>query len=375
MNKILTPLISANEDLATIVSISIKQNSFYKKDKIICILETSKSSVDVNLEKDGFVYLLHNEGDEVKAGEVLGLVSDKKIEKDLIDKSISSKSSKLNKSYEVETTIKAKEMLKKYRIDAQLIKKTGVIKSSDVEKYLKDKNIVSSDHKIDKNEKEKNNNLINEYEKFEKIMKMDNFDGIKLEDVEKLKKTFLLAEYIYRKKWNRSIPTIDSLFDRWKNAEKYSKHEKTNVSHLSYIIGDVKIGKQTFVGPYTFLDGGGELIIGDYTSIATGVHIYSHDNISRALSGYNQPTTKAKTTIGNCCFIGPNAVITKGVTIGDHCFIGANSVITFDVPSYSAIAGNPGTKIGKVEIKKDGKVIISKRDVSPKFSKQEKDLS
>ncbi len=375
MDKILTPLISANEDLATVVSVNVKQNGFYKKDKIICILETSKSSVDVNLEKDGFVYFLHKEGDEVKAGEVLGLVSDNKIEKNAINQSISLKESNSNKLNEAEVTIKAKEMLKKYNIDANQIKKTGVIKSSDVESFLEKNNIVSAKSIIDKKEREKNNISSIEYEKFEKIMKMDNFEGVDLEDIEKLKKTLLLAENIYRNKWRRSIPTIDALFDRWKSAEKYSKYEQTNVSHLSYIIGEVKIGKQTFVGPYTFLDGGGGLTIGDFTSIATGVHIYSHDNISRALSGYNQPTTKAKTSIGNCCFIGPNAVITKGVTIGDHCFIGANSVVTFDVPSYTAIAGNPGTKIGKVEIKKDGKVIISKKDISPKFSKQEKDLS
>ena len=53
--------ISANEDLATLASINIKQNNFYKKDKIICILETTKSSVDINLEKDGYVYLFHKE--------------------------------------------------------------------------------------------------------------------------------------------------------------------------------------------------------------------------------------------------------------------------------------------------------------------------
>lgn len=373
MDKILTPLISANEDLATLVSINIKQNNFYKKDKIICILETTKSSLEVNLEKDGYVYIFHKEGDEVKAGEVLGLVSETKIDKMSISQNQVTKDKKENDEITaVEATLKAKELIKKNNLQMNKIKKTGIINSSDVEKFLKEKN-NESNFQTPKN-LEKESIFNSDYKKFERIMKMDSFEGITLEDIEKLKKTLLLAEHIYRKKWDRSIPTIDALFDRWKSAEKYSKFEKTNVSHLSYIIGDVKIGKQTFVGPYTFLDGGGGLTIGDYTSIATGVHLYSHDNISRALSGYNQNTTKAKTSIGNCCFIGPNAVVTKGVTIGDHCFIGANSVVTFDVPSYTAIAGNPGTKIGKVIIKDNGKVIISKQNVSPKFAKKEKDF-
>ncbi len=371
MDKIFTPLISANEDLATLVSINIKQNNFYKKDKILCILETTKSSVDVNLEKDGYVHLFYKEGDEVKAGDVLGLVSEKKIDQKSIDQNKSLNKKIDSENTDVEITIKAKELIKKNNLQPKEIKKIGIIKSSDVEKFLKDK-ATENDSEVLNSEKE--NNVDSDYKKLEKIMKMSSFEGINFDDIEKLKKTLLLAENIYRKKWNRSIPTIDTLFDRWKSAEKYSNSEKTNISHLSYIIGNVKIGKQTFIGPYTFLDGGGGLTIGDYTSIASGVHLYSHDNISRALSGYNQKTTKAKTSIGNCCFIGPNAVITKGVTIGDHCFIGANSVVTFDVPSYTAIGGNPGTKIGKVIIKGDGKVVISKKNVTPKFAKKEADF-
>ena len=372
MDKIFTPLISANEDLATLASINIKQNNFYKKDKIICILETTKSSVDVNLEKDGYVYLFHKEGDEVKAGDVLGLVSESKIDQKLIDQEkILNNKNNLTENSNAEITMKAKELMKKNNLQPMEIKKSGIIKSSDVEKFLKEK-VKNKNSEVLNLEKE--NNIDSDYKKLEKIMKMSSFEGVNFNDIEKLKKTLLLVEKIYREKWDRSIPTIDTLFDRWKSAEKYSSSEKTNISHLSYIIGNVKIGKQTFIGPYTFLDGGGGLTIGDYTSIATGVHLYSHDNISRALSGYNQKTTKAKTSIGNCCFIGPNAVITKGVTIGDHCFIGANSVVTFDVPSYTAIGGNPGTKIGKVIIKDDGKVVISKKNVTPKFAKKETDF-
>ena len=57
------------------------------------------------------------------------------------------------------------------------------------------------------------------------------------------------------------------------------------------------------------------------------------------------------------------------VKMGDHRFIGANSVVTFDVPSYTSIAGNPKTKIGKIIIKENGKVTISKKDISSQFSK------
>ena len=143
------------------------------------------------------------------------------------------------------------------------IKKSGIIKSSDVEKFLKEK---VKDKNSEVLNLEKENNIESDYKKLEKIMKMSSFEGVNFNDIERLKKTLLLVEKIYREKWDRSIPTIDTLFDRWKSAEN-TLLQKKNISHLSYIIGNVKIGKQTFIGPYTFLDGGG-LTIGDYTSIA-----------------------------------------------------------------------------------------------------------
>ena len=179
-------------------------------------------------------------------------------------------------------------------------------------------------------------------------------------EISKLKKNLLSIQAIYKNKWNRTIPSIEALFDRWESAKEYSNDEKTNISHLSYIIADVKIGKNTFIGPFTLLDGGGGLEIGDNTSVAAGVQIYSHDNISRALSGHKSNTVFSKTKIGSNCFIGPNAVITRGVTIGDYCFVGANSTITFDVKPHTAVSANPAQKIGKVIMQNDGSVKISR---------------
>lgn len=46
-------------------------------------------------------------------------------------------------------------------------------------------------------------------------------------------------------------------------------------------------------------------------------------------------------TIGNCVWIGPNAVITGKINIGDDVLIAANSFVNCDVPSHSIVYGNP----------------------------------
>jgi acetyltransferase-like isoleucine patch superfamily enzyme len=122
------------------------------------------------------------------------------------------------------------------------------------------------------------------------------------------------------------------------------------------IIGDVKVGKNTWIGPFTILDGSGGLEIGNNCSIASGVQIYSHETVFWALSGGRMPYTRAKTIIGNCCYIGPNTIVNKGVRIGNHCLIGANSFVSKDIDDCSIAAGSPFKIIGKVKIDKKGLV-------------------
>lgn len=71
--------------------------------------------------------------------------------------------------------------------------------------------------------------------------------------------------------------------------------------------------------------------IGQYTYVASGVHILAHD---RTRGMY------VHTFIGQHTFLGTNPIILPGVHISDHCVIGAGSIITKDVPSGSVVAGN-----------------------------------
>lgn len=154
------------------------------------------------------------------------------------------------------------------------------------------------------------------------------------------------------KKWQRTLPFEETLFDRWEKGKFLKFGEKTSVYQLSYIYGDVKVGKSTWIGPFTILDGTGGLEIGDHCDISAGVHIYSHDTVKRAVSGGKEKKEEDKTKIGNCCFIGPHSVIVKGVSVGDHSVVGACCFVNKDIPSFSVAVGAPAKVIGKVVIKK-----------------------
>lgn len=157
----------------------------------------------------------------------------------------------------------------------------------------------------------------------------------------------------FRSKWKRSLPFYEEMLGeraRWDRASFLGFGEGSSVYESSYVYGDVKVGKGTWIGPFTILDGSGGLTIGDYCSISSGVQIYSHETVEWALTGGKAKYRHKSTHIGNHCFIGSLAVIRMGVNIGDHVLVGAHSFVNIEVPNNSVVMGCPSRIIGKVEV-------------------------
>ena len=103
----------------------------------------------------------------------------------------------------------------------------------------------------------------------------------------------------------------------------------------------MKVGQNTWIGPFTVLDGSGGLEIGNNCSISAGVQIYSHDTVMWATSTGVEQIEYGNVKIGNDCYLGPNVVISKGIIIGNQCVIGANSFVNRNIPSGLRAWGNP----------------------------------
>ena len=153
-----------------------------------------------------------------------------------------------------------------------------------------------------------------------------------------------------RAAFDRSLPFADAQFDRWERAKLLGFGDKTSIYDSSFIFGDVKVGFETWIGPFTLLDvSGGGLTIGDHCSISAGVHIYTHDTVLWAVSGGVQQARKNAVKIGSNTYIGAQSVIVAGVTIGERCVIAANSLVNRDVPDGTIVGGTPARTLGHVE--------------------------
>jgi acetyltransferase-like isoleucine patch superfamily enzyme len=159
-----------------------------------------------------------------------------------------------------------------------------------------------------------------------------------LEEIRSLRRRLAQA---MREAHQRKVSLGDLVADRWETAREYGFGEGSSCYDNVLIIGDVKVGKNVWIGPNVILDGSGGLEIGDHCSISAGVQIYTHHTVERSTSLGERPPQRAPVKVGNGVYIGPQTVVEKGVTLGDRCVIGALSLVNGDIPAGASAWGVP----------------------------------
>ena len=99
-----------------------------------------------------------------------------------------------------------------------------------------------------------------------------------------IKKYYQKKFNLIKKKYKRSLSFGDYFTDRFERAKKEKFGEGSSVYDNVLILGNVKVGKNTWIGPNCILDGIGGLEIGDNCSISAGVQIYTHDTVDKSIS-------------------------------------------------------------------------------------------
>lgn len=188
-----------------------------------------------------------------------------------------------------------------------------------------------------------------------------------------LKATYERLRAGVRANWDRDLPLDELVADRWRRARELGFGEGSSIYGLSYVYGDVTVGRNVWVGPYTLLDGTGGLWIGDYVSISAGVHLYTHDTVAWAVSGGRAGPSRAPVRIGDRTYIGSQSIVAKGVTIGEGSVIGAGAFVNRDIPPGSYAVGTPCRVIGRVEVGNDGSVQLVVTEGTPHLAGGETD--
>lgn len=135
--------------------------------------------------------------------------------------------------------------------------------------------------------------------------------------------------------------------------------EGTKVWHFCHIMPKAVIGKNCTLGQNVFV--ANHVVIGNNVKIQNNVSLYEGviceddvflgpsmvlTNVLNPRSGVERKTEYKTTLIKKGASIGANATIICGITLGEYCFIGAGAVVTRDVPAYALMTGVPARQTG-----------------------------
>lgn len=135
----------------------------------------------------------------------------------------------------------------------------------------------------------------------------------------------------------------------------------TKVWHFSHIMRGARIGKSCNIGQNVVVSP--RCVIGNGVKIQNNVSVYTgvvieddvfcgpsivFTNVINPRSFIERKTEFRPTLVKRGASLGANSTIVCGVTLGQYCFIGAGAVVTRDVPDYCIVYGNPARPRGWV---------------------------
>jgi UDP-2-acetamido-3-amino-2,3-dideoxy-glucuronate N-acetyltransferase len=133
----------------------------------------------------------------------------------------------------------------------------------------------------------------------------------------------------------------------------------TKIWHFCHVMPKAEIGEKCILGQNVFV--ADNVKLGNNVKIQNNVSVYTgvicEDDVflgpSMVFTNVNNPRSaivrhdKYETTlVKKGATIGANATIVCGVTLGEHCFVGAGAVVTKDVKPYALVVGVPAKQVG-----------------------------
>ena len=156
----------------------------------------------------------------------------------------------------------------------------------------------------------------------------------------------------------------------------------TKIWHFSHIMNGATLGENCNIGQNVVVSP--KVILGNNVRVQNNVSIYEGviceddvflgpsmvlTNVINPRSAVSRKDEYKTTLIKKGTSIGANATIVCGVTLGEYCFIGAGAVVTKNVPAFALMVGNPARQKGwmsefghKLNFDESGKAICVESD-------------
>jgi UDP-2-acetamido-3-amino-2,3-dideoxy-glucuronate N-acetyltransferase len=135
----------------------------------------------------------------------------------------------------------------------------------------------------------------------------------------------------------------------------------TKIWHFCHVMGTAQIGENCVLGQNVFV--GNKAVLGNNVKVQNNVSVYEgvvceddvflgpsmvFTNVVNPRSAVNRKEEFKTTLVKKGATIGANSTIVCGTTLGEYCFIGAGAVITKEVKPFALMVGVPARQKGWV---------------------------
>jgi sugar O-acyltransferase (sialic acid O-acetyltransferase NeuD family) len=376
MKVIYVPTVSVNENEVKLIGWYKKSGDFVKKNEIICDVETTKSTYDIESEAEGYLYYILEEGVMIKVGEPLAIIAEKE-EKDysaLFDKIIIPKADlgitpdaakrRFTKKAEL-IAAKAGIGIEDIATDESLItedilnrhiesEKSNIVSSAAVTQMesIVDDDLVDSIHPVNRQERVLilgaggGCNLVLDiitrlsHQRAEIILDSNkSLHNKHMMGVKVLGSIDLIEELWAAGKFDAVISTIVKDNDERKEIFEtlISKGIPfTNIIDITANIrSNVKMGKGNLIVSGCYL--APSVTIGNNNFLAAYTAIEHHSLVGSHCTFGPRFTASGKVSIGDSCKFGTGIFVEPFVKIGNNTTIASGAIVTGHIPENSIV--------------------------------------
>ena len=369
--EVKVPQLGANDDVAILDSWIVEEGQYVNKGDQLCVVETTKSAIDLDAPADGIVSLCAEVGGECSVGSLVALIGGD------MDSILQWKESSSNLAVDPnnlapEATKKAIKLAKELNIDLSSLAVDGVIREMDVRKFSesienigagKPAVLIPDRCKLDPGFLEHLKRNSKQFSALNSDFKIDLYRnaGARIgEGVVLGKNSILIAEHIEigdgviiedNSTIRASSISFGSLGQFREGFDCDCRHIRVGSEAFfarGVVVGrggnreptaNLLVGDRVFVGERVLLNTGMPITIADGCFIGQFTSVMTHNIGYSYLDGYDNAFSSI--VIGKDVQVGFNCFLYPGIEIGEGGVVSSNSSVVSSLPPGKMAAGVP----------------------------------
>lgn len=337
---VVVPREIVNDDVVKIVGWHVQPGDRVRKGELLLEVETSKATIAIEAEQDGYLEILKPKGADAAIGQKVAYLHPEPVKATSVPQ-LAADSTSGSPAKGQRISRKARELIKENGLDVSVFSDLSLVREADVLRYLDGQKAVNRSLAVDGRDDTAKPELKAAGEKppapTSPVKRGHFYDARKSASDRGRSVLGLACDYFFR---NYLLGLLVRVAPR-------------PVNLLLHRLRGVKMGQECFIDPTAVVETAypENVTLGNDVRIAAHAVIMTHIKPPHHLRDTDLlPTVMNKVVLEDHCFIGVNAVVMPGVTVGLASVVASGAVVVTNVPPYTMVSGNPAKVVKRFSL-------------------------